>query len=141
MVQLKVHRIVLNKWREKWDHSDKVIYLHETIPNVRDWINNCQFRLKRETTLLLSSYGNVGVHLSRIGSSTCERFDLLDSPAHRIMACHSFADQREGIVRMLGHRPGTTHETISLLGNNINVLGNFIIGERNQSNNVMGIQP
>ncbi|KAG5866453.1 hypothetical protein JTB14_015357 [Gonioctena quinquepunctata] len=88
----------INRWQSEWDRTEKGRCTHELISNISEWIGNPTERFSRVTC---SFFTNFKVHLHRIGkiaSPNCERCNQADTPAHRLMICPVYNEERAILI-------------------------------------------
>ncbi|KAI5753744.1 hypothetical protein M8J77_002974 [Diaphorina citri] len=95
----------LDLWNSKWIESQKGNCTRDIFPTVQerakfDFVHN------RDMTSILSGHGEFNIHLFRINkirSSDCHLCSTPDTPAHRIMSCPKYEEERRRIGDKIGN--------------------------------------
>ncbi|KAG5870373.1 hypothetical protein JTB14_016140 [Gonioctena quinquepunctata] len=84
---LQVRAWLVGAWQALWNSTSKGRHCHELIRNLSSWTDIGHNQLSRVIISFLSSHGNCGAHLFRIGKRNSPECDICgeeDTPAHRL---------------------------------------------------------
>lgn len=120
---------LLEKWQLRWSNSSKGRLTYPLLPVISSWINSPTQIISRETMEIITSHGRMGCHEKRIGKREidhCQACGVSDTPTHRIYDCRNYEMQRNRIEVSLQHWPVPPERLLIDLGEDINLLGNFV---------------
>ncbi|KAG5870374.1 hypothetical protein JTB14_016141 [Gonioctena quinquepunctata] len=87
----------MREWQTQWQTTTKGRATYELIPRVEEWVSSKTPHLSKKACSVMTSHGNFGIHLHRIGKiqdPECRQCPLPDSPAHRMTTCPAFEGPR-----------------------------------------------
>lgn len=126
---------LLGIWQNRWNISIKGRQAYEFFPSITEWLNAPTVMITENTVHMLTSHGDFGIHLKRIGKSEeglcqlCEPPGELDSPIHRIYDCRGYITPRRSLEEVLPNWPIPPSRLVISLGQEINVLEEFTSSE------------
>ncbi|KAG5884916.1 hypothetical protein JTB14_034114 [Gonioctena quinquepunctata] len=126
---LQVRAWLVGAWQALWNSTSKGRHCYELIPNLSSWTDIGHNKLSRVIISFLSSHGNCGAHLFRIGKRNSPECDICgeeDTPAHRLRKCIRFTQERIRLEDLLETAiPEDPTEVIVRLGPDIEALSCF----------------